>query len=806
MIRIHTGVSKGQSIPKSALILSTPEEYPAIRLKLRDAIHARENTDVYITHRACDGWFWDLADYPVVSLINDDPREQLRRKLGVLSLPRELEETPELIFALELLDLKAPSQSGMFMLVAAKLDNQQVINVWSWILKEKLGAVWTEVKPSFEHLSALVRWYLNAALQQQNDADAVPAPLQQKVRSIIDEWIRRSEGNLKSAYDAFFENPIPNAFFLACWQNFSDKYPELLKEWFREAESRKAGLSQEDFYCPKLEWVAEKLAPVELKENLITGFSKKIEIYWNGKLHQQPISLTWEEALSAMSGKVMGEFRALKRCLEENLSDCTRLALEKIRLAFKDLAEAQEELDKLEQKLPPPQPTLPDETWETDEWIRWGVEQYIPFKKWLIDNNQYSEIAFKTSRLYEEWLYSNYPSFIHHPECLVYGVFKQVDKLLSEGKRVLWLFVDNLPVYWLPYALKAFTNHRMVLACEPQYTFAMLPSVTSISRKAALAGQLPSQIDVSTYDITAFIESWHKKGVHEVKIVEQVDKLPETVQSPAQIYLLIYNQLDYIAHTPEHRLTNRQFEIETKLNYLAGKVEEAMEILGQLGDACVFVSTDHGSTSLSEKAVKLAVPPSAKLDENFEQHRRFIRIADASALNQHDWFVLSADLFGLPETYAVAKGERFIERKPGGYTHGGLTPEETIIPMIIFQPGSVATELLLSFAHISEPVRRGRIQSFRLAVDNPFSLAITSLEIFLPKFGIHTKLARIPPTTRGETEELEIRLQEKYPAVLLLKVSASKPISSRRCSTPCAIKEATANTFKHIFYSRAQTT
>lgn len=310
--------------------------------------------------------------------------------------------------------------------------------------------------------------------------------------------------------------------------------------------------------------------------------------------------------------------------------------------------------------------------------------------------------------------------------------------------------------------MKAFTNHRMVLACEPQYTFAMLPSVTSISRKAALAGQLPSQIDISNDDTTPFMESWRKRG-YEVEIVEQVDKLPEAIQSPAQIYLLIYNRLDEIAHRPEHRLTNRQFEIETQLNYLAGKVEEAMEVLGQLGDAYVFVSTDHGSTSLSENAVKLDVPPSAKLDETFEQHRRFIRIADTSALNQHDWFVLSADSFGLPETYAVAKGERFIERKPGGYTHGGFTPEETIIPMIVFQPGSVPTELLLSFAHISEPVRRGRIQSFRLAVDNPFSLAITSLEIFLPKFGIHTKLTRIPPTTRIETEELEIRLQEKYP-------------------------------------------
>lgn len=735
MIRIHTGVSKGQSIPKSALILSTPAEYPAIRLKLRNAIHAREEMDVYITHRACDGWFWDLADYPSVSLINDDPREQLRRKLIAPGLPRELEEEPELIFALELLDLPVPSQS--------------IVDVWSWILKEKLGEAWTEVKPSFEHLSALVRWYLNAALQKPNADDVVSAPLQQKVRNIIDEWLRRSEGNLKPAYDVFFENPKTNAVFLACWQNLSDKYPELLKEW----------LSQEYLYCPQLEWVAEKLAPVELKEDSITGFSKKIEIYWNGKLHRDA---TWEEALPAMSGKLMGEFRALKRCLEKNLSACTRLTLEKLRITFKDLEEAQKELDGLEQKLPPPQPTLPDETWEKEEWIRWGVEQYMPFKKWLIDHNQYSDIAEKASRLYENWLYSNYPSFIHHPECLVYGAFKQVDKLLSEGKRVVWLFVDNLPACWLPSVLKAFTNHGMVLAREPQYTLAMLPSATSISRKAALAGQLPSQIDISNDDRIPFMESWRKRG-YEVKIVEQVDKLPDAVHSPAQIYLLIYNRLDEIAHTPEYQLTNRQSEIEFQLNYLAGKIYEAMEVLGQLGDACVFISTDHGSTALSENAVKLDVPPSAFLDENFEQHRWFIRIADASALNQSDWFVLTADLFGLPETYAVVKGERFIERKPGGYTHGGLTPEETIVPVIVFQPGTVATTLLLSFVHISEPVRRGRSQSFILAVDNPFSLAITNLEIFLPQFGIHTKLARIPTTTRAETDELKIRLPEKYP-------------------------------------------
>jgi hypothetical protein len=386
-------------------------------------------------------------------------------------------------------------------------------------------------------------------------------------------------------------------------------------------------------------------------------------------------------------------------------------------------------------------------------------------KKWLIDKRQYSEFADEASRVYEDWLYQNYPVLLRKPEHLVYGTFKQVKKIIDEGKCVIWVFVDNCPVFWLPSVLKCFTRNGLILTEEPRYVLAMLPSTTSISRKSALAGRLPSQILASEDEKAAFIEGWRDRGIDELKVIDHVDKLADVVSEPARIYLLVFNQLDTFAHAPDHDLVNRQFELENRLEYLASRVAEVAKTLNEIlmGEVCVFVSTDHGSTRISKDDLPLAIPPSAQLDDESSSHRRFVHTSNPSSFNEHDWFVLRANSFGLAEDYVIARGERYIGRRPSGYTHGGLTPEETVVPVLVFQSKSIPEEMYPSLTHASEPIFRGRSQEFEIGIYNPYSLAIHDLELYLPSFGVNTKLPVVPARTQFETDELRIYLPSKYP-------------------------------------------
>ena len=63
-------------------------------------------------------------------------------------------------------------------------------------------------------------------------------------------------------------------------------------------------------------------------------------------------------------------------------------------------------------------------------------------------------------------------------------------------------------------------------------------------------------------------------------------------------------------------------------------------------------------------------------------------------LNQVDWFVLDRDHYHVPATYAVARGWRYIGTRPQGFTHGGLTPEETIVPLLVCRLGESEFERL----------------------------------------------------------------------------------------------------------------
>lgn len=257
MITIRLGSFDSTQKSESGTELAEPGGYPGIRIKIREAIHNGEDLQVYVKHRACNNWFWDLQGHPAVVIINDDPREQLKRKLRVQSLPKDLDANPEWISQLNLLSLPVPPA--------------RVVDTWLWIVEKKLGSEWLVQAPSFSHLGHLVNWYITLTEQSS-------AVLEQKKIEIIKTWKSRAQGQLRLAYEHFFErDPYQASLFLACWQNLSSYYGENLLRW----------LTEENCYNPNLEWIVTELPPLLLPKSISEKLSAKAEAYWNGELGQK---------------------------------------------------------------------------------------------------------------------------------------------------------------------------------------------------------------------------------------------------------------------------------------------------------------------------------------------------------------------------------------------------------------------------------------------------------------------------------------------------------------------------------------
>lgn len=730
MIVIHTGVLS-QEATKEGIELCNPNDYPNVRLEIRKALKSGQDCNIYVKHRACDEWFWDLRDYGNATIINDDPRERLKRKLKLITLPPDLSSHPHWIIELSLLELP----------ISQKVEG----DVWTWILNEKLGPSWSASEPSFDHLGSIVGWFLSNA----TIADSLVRVLKQRQQLAKDQWVSNARGELRTAYELFFDDPAKNSVFLTCWQNLEKYYADELDRWLRE----------EGCHAPSLTWIAFKLPSLPLSADIERRFSPKVRAYWNGRLAKGNVEL--QEALVGMSGLLLGELEAVENCIRRGLSSVNRLQVEELRAKFADLANAGSLIEAIRAQVPPKEINEPDDGWTEDSWITWAANEYIPYKKWLIDRGKDSSVTAEYCSLYESWLFSNYPAFVGRAERLILISSKYIKAELANESAVIWVLVDNLPLFWHDSLSVILSETGFLRPTPPIYLLSMIPSETSICRPSVLLGKLPRQtrnVDVEQ----AFEEEWKRQGVR-AKISHSIEELAKQVADGGDLFVLIYNTLDYLAHQADHELTDREETVRFHLRYLSQHLHKVMKQVAEIQPVKLVISSDHGSTKISTGAQNLIIPSSAQVDEALKRHSRFVRVTDFQSLSSSDWFFLEGDKFGLPENYAIAKGNRYVGTRPLGYTHGGMSPEETVTALSVWQLGQIPMDVEVHVFHSSSPIVRGKPQPLSITVRNPFSFDMRNLNIILPIVSAHFEAETVSAETEVVLGPVEVRLSPKFP-------------------------------------------
>jgi len=715
---------------KANYLVTQTEQYIAVRQAIYEAECEEKDITVYVSDPVCCHWFWDLEKHPSVVVKKYDPCFQLKEKLGVLELPADIEKYPEVILELDLLFEHPPDD---------------LVDIWSWILERKVGKCWAANTPSIGHLYALVSWFLDDNAITEDKFGLLKSHQENQVKT----WLEKAKGRLQKAYHWFLVDPKRNAAFLLGFQILKPYSQELKEEWIQ-------GLS------PNFDsFNSELFVELPALPRLLSGIStvdKHVKMYWQSRLRKEKVN--FEKKIVQTSGELPGELEAFSEWLERNPTECTQQKVDLIRLQFRALSKVGDVCSRLEALIAPRYPKKPQVNWRWNEWTKWAIREYLPYRSWL-ESNALTDVKLdKYSMIYSDWLYIEYPKYIFSFEPLVYGIFRNIKKRVEEGHTVLWILVDNLSWMWGQELIEIFEDKDIHVAKQPCLRLSMLPSETTVSKSAILAGRPQSLLEhESCWDMIR--GCWAQEGNYQIRYNANEKNLRRLFSEPAQIYIYQYDRLDSLAHESEYRIIDRKRIVRDALVWLADVVREDIELLpGQL-NLRIIVCSDHGSTLIQKGGRNLRPPRLAVEDEKSRKHKRFIKILDAAELNQVDWYVLPAEKFALKDNYAVAKNYSYLRSRPQGYTHGGMTPEETLVPYLEFCYGAAKPIYPIQIVHRSQPILRGREQKIILVLQNPNRFPVTEVSLRLPRYFVEAQIDSIDAESEEQISELNIVLEPK---------------------------------------------
>jgi hypothetical protein len=217
------------------------------------------------------------------------------------------------------------------------------------------------------------------------------------------------------------------------------------------------------------------------------------------------------------------------------------------------------------------------------------------------------------------------------------------------------------------------------ISIEKTTAWSKLPSVTP-NGMSALYG-LPSAIGESTAKRQAAL----KQDVPDVEIMP-LDKLNNSVT--ASKLVLTYGNIDEIGET-------LQMAGLAEISGYEEKLYASIQQLLRMGYNDVFLTTDHGYviTGILDEADKVPAPAGASIDERFAVSTYPLQ---CGLIERNDVWTNGS------YQYYAQTDKPFRTRGKYGYAHGGMTPQECLIPTYHFAEKNVKMGLKVSISNKTE--------------------------------------------------------------------------------------------------------
>jgi CheY-like chemotaxis protein len=368
------------------------------------------------------------------------------------------------------------------------------------------------------------------------------------------------------------------------------------------------------------------------------------------------------------------------------------------------------------------------------DWRGW-VERFVEFMRWDIALPEAGETGLYDSlrsmyadmhREFARFIRANYPRWaneldVERPPLSVDIVPEFLLPIMQEHRAVVFVVVDCLRLDQWMVLEQVLANDFDI---ETAYYFAVLPTATPYSRNSLFSGLFPAEI------AARFPDWWGERddeslNAHERELLEaQLRELRgatavryEKISSASEaleleryrgsaiaedgVSAFVFNFVDLLTHgRSESAILREVAKDEIALRQLTLQWFQRSALLGVLQEASrrnipVLLTSDHGSIHCNTPATVFARRDATQnLRYKFGEDLRAER-AEQALLFRHEED-LRLPRRGLGANTLLAAGDTFFVyptklreyqgRYRGSFLHGGVTPEEVILPVVHLIP------------------------------------------------------------------------------------------------------------------------
>ncbi len=530
------------------------------------------------------------------------------------------------------------------------------------------------------------------------------------------------------------------------------------------------------------------LSGIPVDESQMAPVLDQIRVHLEGLIRSNTAPEALETILTQASGHLEIEFDTVQRLLRSGKITIERDLVRRVRGLFAPiqrrphLDQALADLDLLTSQPHPPQPNPdPSNPWSDDQWLEWAEKHYLPYRFWLEEIGQLTGDIVEFANAYADWLYERYPAMRLNSPRMVHQALPALKGRMMDDAPVLVLVIDN-------FNSKFFHDFRRYMRAQGYYVenlayyVSMLPSCTEVSKKCLFVAQ-PEPFKRTAYK-KVVEKTWEQAlNGRRVCYLPHIGALRAIKQREHDVYFMNYLPLDIAFHQDEEHVgISHAQAARNHLRAIARDVRAFGERIGAARDLVAIVISDHGSTRIPAEAPNL-IDPAFFAKRVLDKHHRYARISDSELAQlpdniQYQCYTFARNLFDLDANYLAAKAYyRFSPTTESTYIHGGLTPEETLVPVAVFTP-LTASPKPLTVRLLGKEFYYARKSEIRLELVNTNAYACESarLEIQNPNVDAPgVELDTLPPMSQkivslpgrfrrsaGDIEALHIRIRYDF--------------------------------------------
>lgn len=674
----------------SSFTIQTGDDYIKARYHIRALSEKDSTIKLIIKNRGLMEWFKDLEK--VASFKTIFPTETLKSLLNRSDLPNILIQYPQKIVDLNLIDLAysnpiKPNQTSL-----------------DWILEVTISFPWIrENLKEGGDVTQVLEWILR---KRNTSIDNV---LFQLCIEKIKVWGKVSP--FRELLEWLEVDPFERGYlFLLC--QVIEGYPESEKAKWLQSEGQWSAICQLQNYK---KWLDE--IPRVNKIEISPSLGIKIRDYIERKIATEGLTI---DIVKELSGILNVEENVIYRYLVSPNTRKSELSIDVLDTMQGKFVSGEigDFLLKLRPVDPPPV-ILENSTFE--DIVIWLEKYYFPYRLWCrtVDREELLDAPVES---FENWLINRYSDLLStKPDAFVCGTRKIVHSLIQNGACVLLVIVDGLSWGWRDYIVKKIKDIGLYLERDPEIKLSMLPSISEVSKPLIISGLDLSDDIRSTplsleYYNQLFKESYKKYAGEYVVATDSTDTLFTLLQEESNVYLYLFNEVDSIAH--EYgidilRDNNIKIALDKLLSNLIAAVQE-YERLHQSRLKVILIG-DHGYLPLPKHFNKISI------NDSVPCHHSRVALID----NIDGCYSLKS----AKAEFSLTKGFNILGKKPRGSVHGGLTPDELVVPMMILSTTPSATIFEPSITLDGEVRRHYHACQFKIEITNPNPVKLNLLDV-----------------------------------------------------------------------------